>query len=230
MKNPARQAIILSAAGFLAIALYFWVSRILRLEYTEKSAIKLILFFGLPLVCWLIWQKKNLSVVIKNLLPRRDQLPRLLIILAAGVVIIIAANLLIEPLCRFFGIESVIAEIKARTNTNRDKILMVSVYIPLVNALAEEFFFRSFYSLELTDLGFKRYGQIFPAALFAVYHLAIFQNWFSFGLTAFCLAALFLCGLLLNRIVNRDRHILGVYLLHAMLNIAILTVGYRLFP
>lgn len=229
MKKPGRQAIVLSVAGILAIALYFWVARILQLEYTQKSAIKLILFFGLPLVYWLIWQKRKLSDVVKSLLPRRDQLPRLLLILAAGVVVIIAANLLIEPLCRFFGIESVIAEIKERTNTNLDKILLVSVYIPLVNALAEEFFFRGFCSLELNDLGFKRFGQIFPAVLFAVYHLAIFQNWFTFGLTLFCLAGLFLCGLLLNRIVNRDRHIMGVYLLHALLNIAILTVSYRIF-
>lgn len=230
MKENRRQAIVLALAGMLAIAFYFWVSRILLLEYTQKSVIKLLLFFGLPLVYWLIWQKRKLSDVVKSLLPRREQLPRLLLILAAGVAVIIAANLLIEPLCRFFGIDSIIAEIKERTNTNREKILLVSVYIPMINALAEESFFRSFYSLELTDLGFKRLGQIFPAALFAVYHLAIFQNWFSFELTVFCLTGLFLCGLLLNRIVRRDRHILGVYLLHALLNIAMLTVGYRLFP
>jgi membrane protease YdiL (CAAX protease family) len=230
VKDRKIRAIVLSAVGILVVVCYIWVARVLQLEYTQKSTIKMAMFFAVPLLYWLAWQRQPLRSVLKRLLPRRDQLPRLLVLLAAGALIIVAANLLVEPLGRLFGIQSIFAEIQARTGTTRQKILFVSVYIPLVNALGEEFFFRSFSSVELVDLGYRRFGFIFPAALFALYHLAIFQNWFSPVLLILCLAGLFLCGLLLNRIVNRERHILGVWLLHALVNIAILSVGYRLFP
>lgn len=230
MKNRQIRAIVLALAGLLACLAYFGVARILQLNYTAKSLIKLALFLGLPLLYWFAWLRLSWREVINKVVPRKDQWPRLLLALAAGTAIIVAANLLVVPLCRLFGIESVVQEIRSRTHTTRKTLMLALFYIPLVNALAEELFFRSFCFLGLADLGFRRLALLFSAVLFSLYHLSIFQNWFSPAVLLLSLGGLFICGLLLNRIVLRDRHILGVWLLHGLVNVAIIAISLPFFP
>lgn len=219
--------IILAGSG--ACLLYFWVARILQLNYTAKSLIKLLLFLGLPVLYWIRTGRFSRREVISLIFPRREQLPRLLGSVAVGVLAIAVANLLAVPLCRMFGIESVIGEIRTRTHTGSQQLQLALIYIPLVNALAEELFFRGFIVSELAGLGYDRLALCFPAALFALYHLAIFQNWFNPGIMALTLGGLFLCGLLLGRIVRRDRNILGVWMLHGLVNVAIISISLQFF-
>lgn len=227
--NRNREAVRIIVLGVLAVALYFWVARILLLPYMLKSAIKIVLFLGVPVYCRLRSGRSAGQTLRDWIVPPREQLPHLIRTAVFGILIILAANLLVEPLCRWFGIESVIGEIQARTHTTRQRLWLAMLYIPIVNALAEELFFRAFGVLELTGLGFGRLALILPATLFALYHLAIFQNWFSPAILALCLGGLFLCGLLLGLMVRRDRNVAGVWLLHGLVNVAIISISIQFF-
>ena len=229
MKSNAHQLIIPIVFGIVACAIYFWLSRILMLDYQTKSAIKVLMFTGLPFFSWLCLQRLSLRVALQRLLPRRDQLRRLLISFIAGVLIILVFNLLADPICRLFGISGIVEEIKARTQTTRSKIILSLFYIPLVNALVEELFFRGFCFLELAGRGNRRLAYVFSAVLFAGYHLAVFRSWFAPPLLALALAGLFICGLVLNWMVERDRHIVGAWLLHGLVNVAIISISLQFF-
>lgn len=228
-KKISLKAFALITAAAAACLIYFWVARILKLDYQTKSLIKLALFLGLPLFSWFAVQRKSLKDLMEHLLPGKGQYFRLLMAMAAGVLVIVLANLLIEPLCSLFGVSSIIDEIQNRTHTDRRQLLLALFYIPLINALAEELFFRNFCFLELADMGYRQAAFIFSAVLFALYHLSIFQNWFSPPVLILTLGSLFICGLFLNRIVHRDRHIVGVWMLHGLVNVAIISISLQFF-
>lgn len=229
MKSSVRQLITPIVFGIAACAIYFWLSRILMLDYQTKSAIKVLMFIGLPFFSWLCLQRLPLRAALLQLLPRREQLRLLLVSLIAGILIILVFNLLADPICRWFGVSGIVDEIKARTQTTRSKIILSLFYIPLVNALAEELFFRGFCFRELAAQGNRRFAYIFSAALFACYHLAVFRSWFTPLLLALALAGLFACGLFLNWMVEREDHIIGAWLLHGLVNVAIISISLQFF-
>ena len=219
--------IILSSCG--ACLVFFWVARVIQPSYTVKAAVRLLLFLGVPLVFWTLRRRLSLGGILRHLLPRRNHLKQLGLILIAGSALILLANWLVDPLCRFFGVESIVAEISSRSQTTRERMIKAMIFIPLVNACGEELFFRFFCALELDTLGYRRLALIFPAALFSLYHLAIFRSWFGPGLLILVLGGLFLGGLILGLVVRRDRHICGVWLLHGLVNIAVLSVCLQFF-
>ncbi len=217
------------AASLIAVIVYYLAAKVWCLNYNTKSAVKLLLFLGLPVVYALAVRRCSWQELLARVLPTRRQLPRLGLAAAIGIVLIVGVNLLAGPLCRLFGVESVIHEIQARTHMTRERLWPTLVYIPLVNALAEEFFFRGFAGLELEDAGKPRLALIFQAGLFALYHLAIVQSWFSPAILALCLGGLFISGLLLGLLVRRSRNVSAAWLLHGLVNVAIISISLQFF-
>jgi len=111
----------------------------------------------------------------------------------------------------------------------RERIWPTLVYIPLVNAMAEEFFFRGFAGLDLIDTGKPRLALVYQAGLFALYHLAIFQSWFSPAILALSLGGLFIGGLFLGLLVRRSHNIASAWLLHGLVNVAIISISLKFF-
>lgn len=215
------------AGGILACGVFYYAARILQLDYTSKAWIKMGLFLGLPLLYWLGWRRLTWRQIWRFVVPGRLPWRRLLLALAGGILAILLVNLLIDPICRLFGISAILDEIKARTHTGRQEMIQLMIYIPLVNAFGEELFFRAFCFLELRSQGLPRLAYPFSGILFSLYHLAIFRNWFSPAILLLCLAGLFAAGLLLDRLASRDQSILDAWLLHGLVNVAIVSVGLR---
>ena len=217
------------AGAILACCLFYYAARILQLDYTTKAWIKMGLFLSLPLLYWLGWRRLSWRQIWRFVVPGRLPWRRLLLALAGGILAILLVNLLIDPICRLFGISAILDEIKARTHTGRQEMIKLMIYIPLVNAFGEELFFRAFCFLELRSQGLPRLAYLFSGILFSLYHLAIFRNWFSPAILFLCLAGLFAAGLLLDRLASRDQSILDAWLLHGLVNVAIVSVGLRFF-
>ncbi|HBP38022.1 MAG TPA: hypothetical protein DD640_04645 [Clostridiales bacterium] len=229
MRRKTADLIWIILLSCCACLVFFWVARVIQPSYPVKATIRLLLFLGAPLVFWILRRRLSLGEILRRLLPRRNQLKQLGLILIAGAALILLANWLVDPLCRLFGVESIVAEISSRSQTNQERMIKAMIFIPLVNACGEELFFRFFCVLELDTLGYQRLALIFPAVLFSLYHLAIIRSWFSPALLILVLGGLFLSGLVLGLLVRRDRHICGVWLLHGLVNIAALSVSLRFF-
>ncbi len=229
MEPTQKKTAWIIASSLAAVALYYLAAKGWCLNYNAKSTVKLVLFLGLPIIYTLAVRRSSWHELLARVLPTRRQLPRLGLTCVLGVALIVVVNLLAEPLCRLFGVASVIAEIQDRTRMTRERIWPTLVYIPLVNAMAEEFFFRGFAGLDLIDAGKPRLALVYQAGLFALYHLAIFQSWFSPAILALSLGGLFISGLFLGLLVRRSQNIASAWLLHGLVNVAIISISLKFF-
>jgi uncharacterized protein len=224
-----RPAAIISLA-ILANVVYFWVARALLWSYPMKAAVRMSFFFILPLIDWLAWQRLSFADIWRKIGPRRRNLKRLAVTMLCGAAVIAAVNLAARPFSRALGLTDAFTTFMIQIGKSQGSLKIFLIYLPIVNALAEELFFRYYIFLGLWELGMTRTAMWFSAALFALYHLSIIQTWFSWPLIAAMLAGLLAAGLFLNRIARRDQHIFGVWLIHGLVNILIISLSLQYLP
>lgn len=198
------------------------VDGIIMPGYAAKSAAKLVLFALVPLL-----YARHRGISLGGLFRMEKQAFRRVFLLAGGVfLLILGGYFLLRNYADFSGIT---ASLTVNAGVSREIFPIVAVYIPLVNALLEEFFFRGFAFLTLRRFTSERFAWLFSALVFALYHVSILQGWFSPLLYAFAMAGLFVGGLLFDWLDSRSGSLLPSYLVHMAANLAINTVGLILF-
>jgi membrane protease YdiL (CAAX protease family) len=171
----------------------------------------------------LIWQKKSWRNYLAGLLPERRQWRRLFLTALIGFTAILLINGLLGPLSRLLGQADQLRELLGRVNRSPAFLWTILLYVPLVNALGEEVFFRLWLFRDLAAAGLPRLAAVLSAGLFSLYHLALLSG-LACPLLLACLAGLFAAGLFLNHIIRRDRHILSVWLIHGLVNALIISL------
>lgn len=192
--------------------------------YGVKSAIKIVLFFLVPLmsVGWLGRQD------FKDLLrPRGSRAMSRTLVLGLGVYAgIMAAYFILRP---YIDLETIRLALAEDLGVNRDNFILVALYISFMNSLLEEFFFRGYLFLGLLQRTGRIAAYSISAFLFAAYHVAIIGRWFSPLIFLFAMAGLFIGGLIFNYLNERNRNIINSWVVHLMANLAINTVGLMMF-
>lgn len=192
-------------------------------NYWVKSIAKIILFILVPLSFnqYFKWVKvKDLF-----LLPRKQV--KGIVILAVGTYgLIVGAYLLLKGV---FDFSMVTDQLASSMAINKDNFLLVFFYIPLVNAMIEEGFFRGFGFLTLNNYWPRWLSYTLSAFVFSLYHVAIMASWFSPLLFLLLIASLVIAGLFFNYINEKTGSILTSYVIHAGANLAINTIGLSLF-
>jgi len=215
--------------GSMAILFFFLIARVLMAPYAVKSALKVILFLGVPYICLRLDQFDIKQKLVRLFHVKKKERPILLHLLLIGSGIILMSNLFAGPLITAFGIAGIMAEIKARAHTAPLVFISALIYIPLVNALVEELFFRGFLFMHVYEQGYHRAAMLGSAFLFMLYHLTMFHRWFPWPVLILILAALFLAGILLNHLLLMWKRIAMVWALHGLANLAILLLAWRVF-
>jgi len=184
--------------------------------YAVKSAIKILLFFVLPIT--LAKELKLLDVFSFN-----KKALKISLLMGVGLfAVILGAYFLLGSLFDLSAITTVLGD---SMGVNAGNFGFVAIYIALVNSLLEEFFFRGFLFLKLDS----KYAGLFSAFLFSVYHVAIMIGWFDILLFALVLVALFVAGIIFNAIDKKFNSIYPSYFIHMFANLAINTIGFILF-
>jgi membrane protease YdiL (CAAX protease family) len=107
--------------------------------------------------------------------------------------------------------------------------IFIAIYITLGNSLLEEFFFRGFIFLNLRQLGKEKFAYLFSALLFAIYHISIFQSWFTLPLMLLSLFGLFTIGIVFNWLNTKTNTIINSWIVHIFADLAIILIGLKLF-
>ena len=226
-------AFILVCLCLLALTVYWFISRVFDSVYMIKSVSKITLFLLVPVIFGLIpgvkSVKDNLLILAAVLRPGLNFRRQAGVVLIVGVSVVIAANLLARPLAIIFKINEILWEINERTKASALAVLAGLIYIPTINAMVEELFFRGFLLRALSARISFRIATILSALLFALYHLAVFRSWFSLSGTLIAVAGLSAAALLLNHISRQDGHIWRAWLLHAFANIAVFAISFQFF-
>lgn len=190
--------------------------------YFVKAAIKLALFVIIPMSIIVIRKDKEFFKVFK---PNKKTL---LPMLAFGVLMyafIIGAYLLLGKYFDLSNITSSLDEI----GVTKNNFIFVALYIAVCNSFLEEFIFRGFGYIGLTDKIGERWACVFSAICFSLYHITMMIGWYSFGLTALIIFALFVGGVILNLLDRKCKTLYPAWIVHIFANLAINTIGMILF-
>lgn len=222
MKNTKKSIIICSVVILFCLIMAV-VDGILKSNYVVKSAIKLAIFLGFPLL-YAFFDKE---LEIKSIFRLRKKDIGFAVGLGVGVfVVILGGYLLLKDVFDFTAITGALG---GGVGVNRDNFVFVSLYISFINSLLEEFFFRGFAFLTLKNITTAKIAYIFSSAAFALYHIAMMIGWFSLPVFLIVMAGLFAGGLIFNYLNDKTQNIYPSWIVHMFANFAINTVGFMLF-
>ena len=199
------------------------VDGIIQANYFVKSAIKLVLFLGFPI----LYSAFCRGIKIKHLFTFNEHGIKLAAGLCVGVYVVILGGYMLFK--NIFDFSAISGELTDNIGVTGGNFVFVSLYISFVNSLLEEFFFRGFAFLGLKSVTSRRFAYIFSAGIFALYHVAMMIGWFSFGVFSIVIAGLFAGGIIFNYLNEKSETIYPSWLVHMFANFAINTVGFILF-
>ena len=190
--------------------------------YFVKAAIKLALFVIIPMSLVLVRKE---TAMLRFFKPNKKTL---LPMLAFGVLMygfIIGAYFLLGKYFDLSGITSSLDEI----GVTKQNFVFVALYIAVCNSFLEEFIFRGFGFIGLSEKIGVKSACIFSAICFALYHITMMIGWYSFWLTALIIFALFVGGVILNILDSKCKTVYPAWIVHIFANLAINTIGMILF-
>ncbi len=197
------------------------VDGILQPGYWIKSAGKLLLFLGIPMV--FLWPERKQAFTF--LIPDKGAI---LTGICLGLLTLGAILGGYRLIGEYIDLSSIPEALSGDAGITADNFVYVSIYICLCNSFLEEFFFRGFSYFYLRKHSSETFACIFSAAAFSVYHCAILDGWFSPALYALILLALFGCGVLFNLLDKRWERIWLSWLMHLCANLGINIIGMHL--
>ena len=213
---PYMIALALCCVAMSAIELIFTPT------YFVKAAIKLALFVIIPMSLILIRKE---TAILRFFKPNKKTL---LPMLGFGVIMygfIIGAYFLLGKYFDLSGITSSLDEI----GVTKQNFIFVALYIAVCNSFLEEFIFRGFGFIGLSEkIGANR-ACIFSAICFAFYHVTMMIGWYSIWLMALIIFALFVGGVILNILDIKCKTVYPAWIVHIFANLAINTIGMILF-
>ncbi len=210
------------ALGLLCCAAMLWVDGVWQPGYAVKSAVKILLFLGLPLLVMARTGKPRL----KQLFRFEKGVLRPALMLGLGLyALILGGYFVLRNWVDFSGIAGNLSQTAGVTAEN---FLYVSLYISFVNSLLEEFFFRGFVFYGLRDGSGALPAGAFSALSFSLYHTAMMAGWFPLPLFLLALAGLAAGGVLFLLLNRKSGTLYHSWFVHMFANFAINTVGFLL--
>lgn len=219
----AKKKIQIISVVIIACIIMGFVDAVLQPGYAAKSAIKIILFLGLPILYSLINKDKALK---KTMIPDKKGI-RLALLLGVFVYIVVLGAYLIFR--NVFDFSALTTSLTAQTGVNKSNFIFTAIYISFVNSLLEEFFFRGFAFITLSKHGSKKLAYIFSSIIFSLYHIAMMIGWFGIPVLLITVAGLFAGGMIFNKFDEKSEAIYLSWLIHMFANFATNTIGFMLF-
>lgn len=188
--------------------------------YLIKSAVKIALFAGVPLVVL-----KISGIKIKRSAFSLDRKSILKLIALGAVIygIIFGVYMLTRGVVDY---PKLVQSMLEDQQVNSDYFVLVAVYISLGNSFLEEFLFRLISFITLSEYTSKRTAYIFSSLMFAVYHIAFIGAAFPLPLFIASLAGLAAGGLIFDYIDDKSGKIYPSWIVHMFADWAIVTVWF----
>lgn len=216
MKSFERYRVIWIVYSVVVLFLLYFIDHTLQPGYWIKSLIKLSLF-GLVPIYVLLKEKFKLRSRFNF-----KQVKQGFYVLCLGIILVIIAGYFVLSL--FTSLSNIPVLLNQRVQVNLNNYLWISLYIILINSALEEFFFR-FLLIKIFTFKNTLLPHFFSAILFAIYHVAIINQWFEPWLFVLVVLGLTLVGLFFSYLNKEKNGITHSYLIHLSANIGINLVG-----
>jgi membrane protease YdiL (CAAX protease family) len=224
-----KNLIYLIVTSIFAVIFLYVFDQVLTLSYMSKIALKMALFAIFPMIYTIKTGENVLKSSIANIKINKPRNQRLNVgvILGAIIFIIIIATFIFMN--QYIDSSQLILEFQEKYKINKSNIIYYSFYLVFINSFLEEFFFRGFLFLNIKRLGLRKTAYAFSSLLFAVYHIANFQNWFFVAAFILALAALFVGGYIFNYLDDKQETFLNSWFVHICADLAIVLIGLYIF-
>lgn len=186
--------------------------------YWYKSSFKLILFIFIPYLYLSMNKLSNLNLLkIKKKEVYQFGMYALFIYIITLLGYFIVRN--------WVDFSNIPETLEKTLGITRENFIYVALYIPIINALIEEFFFRGFIINYFRKYLKASLTVLLSATLFALYHIAIILTWAPPLIIILAILGLFLVGIVFGIIAYKKKSITHTYMLHFAANLAINTAG-----
>ncbi len=201
------------------------VDGVLTPPYAVKSAVKLLLFGGVPLIYYLADPEERKTLK-KLLTPSKKGFALSLPLGAGCFAVILAAFFLLRDAVDFSGITK---SLTGDSGITAENFIFVALYISFINSFLEEFFFRGFAFVTLKRHASKKTSYIVSAFFFAFYHVGMTLTWLPFPVFLAELLGLTVGGVIFNRLCEKSETMYPSYMVHMCCNFGINLIGFMLF-
>lgn len=186
--------------------------------YLVKSAMKIAVFLGIPLIYAKITQIR-LFENFRNV--EKKDIAKLLLLGAAVYAVIFGVYLATRNVFDYAAL--------VRSQTEDQKVgggsfIPVALYISFGNSFLEEFLFRLVAFIKLSESLNRKAAYIISSVMFAAYHVAIIGGTFPPALLAAALAALAVGGFIFDLVDAKRGNIYNSWIVHMFADFAIMTV------
>lgn len=226
MQNRKLNIALMAAIVIIGVIAITIIDLIIQPPYIVKSAVKVTLFAGMP-VLYALFVDKELEL--KSLFSLGGGAKGIVEALLWGFgvfAVIIGAYLLIG---RFFDFSQITGNLEESMGIDKDNFVAVALYISFCNSFLEEFFFRGFACLKLQKYVSRKAAYIFSSLTFALYHVAMMWVAFEPPLVAVALVGLVAGGCIFNFFNERYGNLYISWLIHMGANFAINGIAMTLF-
>lgn len=223
--NKKAKFLFIIISSIITIALLYICDQILTLNYNTKITIKLILFTLVPAIYMIKTNQNFLKESVRNATKINNIKTSFFLGIFVFTIIMITYKM-VQP---FIDIDTLINEFENKYEINKNNIVYYGLYITFINSLLEEGFFRGFIFLNLKKIQLKKWAYVVSSLTFSIYHIANFQNWFSWQVFILACVSLFIGGMIFNYLDDRPNTFFNSWFVHICADIAIILIGFRIF-
>ena len=224
MQDSAKKRNWIIISALLATLVLYLFEQVLLVDFFIKTAVKIVIFCGIPFYYLRPLSKAKIK---ETFALKRDGNLKWGILLGFGsFTVVILAYFIFRGMIDF---PSIVAEIQEKSKVTPANFFFVALYVTFGNSFLEEFFFRGHIFLKLDQLGYTRLAYVFSSALFALYHITIFQTWFNPLFMTLALIALLVIGFVFDYVDRLSGNLLNSWIIHIFADLAIVLIGFSLF-
>ncbi len=226
IKNKLRYLVV---SSIITVAFLYIFDQVMTLSYMNKIFLKMVLFTIFPMIYIIQTGDNILKSSLRNL--KRDRTDNHRVNLGAVLGFIVFSIIIVAYIImnKYIDSDQLILEFQEKYKINKGNLMSYSIYLVFVNSFLEEFFFRGFIFLNIKKLGMKKTAYVFSSILFALYHIANFQNWFHVIMFILVLFGLFVGGCIFNYLDDKPETFLNSWFVHICADLAIVLIGFYIF-
>lgn len=220
MERTKRKGFFIICLVVISCMVMAMIETIIEPSYWVKSALKVVLFFAVPLALMKLFKLFDFHNAFSL---DKKSVVKLLGLGSAIYAIIMVAFAFTRGV---FDYTALVNSLSADQNVSPKSFVGIAAYISFGNSLLEEFMFRLVAFIALSEYLSKKAAYLFSSVMFAVYHVAMFGSSFPVPLIILSLVGLAAGGVIFNYVDDKKGTIYNSWIIHMFADFAIMTIWY----
>lgn len=220
MKTNKKEIFGIMTITIVSCLILALVETVIEPSYIVKSALKILIFIFLPLI---FMKVSNIKVFDGSFALSKKNILKLLLLGCAIYLVVFAAYLLTKNTVDY---PALVSSLSQDQKVDSENFIGIALYISFCNSFLEEFLFRLFSFIKLSEYMSKTGAYIFSSVTFALYHIAMVGSSFPLPLMILALVGLAVGGAIFDKVDEKSKNIYNSWFIHMFADLALMTIWY----